>query len=197
MTSRSFEREVRNVIVGGLVTLLFLAGTAAVVLRNTTEWGVAETGRRLARETRTAAAAFAATADASRALVDDVGPGRVLGENGARSAALYDAHGTRVADAPYLPGAGEAPDGLDAADLTAGVALVRDGPAGQTVIAQDDRMLFKVVEGLYADWSNADRPAELHIFARGGHGFGMVRQGLPVDRWIDLLGDWLADQGLA
>lgn len=27
-----------------------------------------------------------------------------------------------------------------------------------------------------------------------GHGFGMVRQGLPVDRWIDLLADWLADQ---
>ncbi len=66
-----------------------------------------------------------------------------------------------------------------------------------TVIAQDDRLLFKVVEGLYADWSNADRPAELHIFSKGGHGFGMVRQGLPVDRWIDLLADWLADQGFA
>jgi hypothetical protein len=56
-------------------------------------------------------------------------------------------------------------------------------------------MLFKVAEGLYADWSNADRPAEPHIFARGAHGFGMVRQGLPADRWIDLLGDGLADIG--
>ena len=27
------------------------------------------------------------------------------------------------------------------------------------LIAQDDGMLFKVVEGLYADCSNADRPA--------------------------------------
>jgi len=25
----------------------------------------------------------------------------------------------------------------------------------------------------------------------------MVKQGLPVDRWIDLVGDWLADQGFA
>ncbi len=135
MTSRSFEREVRNVIVGGLVTLLFLAGTAAVVLRNTTAWGVAETERRLARETRTAAAAFAATASPARALADDVGPGRVLGENGARSAALYDPRGVRVADAPYLPGAGEAPARLDAADLAAGAPLLRDGPAGPVVLS--------------------------------------------------------------
>ncbi len=43
----------------------------------------------------------------------------------------------------------------------------------------------------------ADRPAEIHVFRRGAHGFGMVRQGLPSDRWIDLFGDWLADLGLA
>ena len=73
----------------------------------------------------------------------------------------------------------------------------KDAPPLFTVIAQDDRLLFRVVEGLYADWSSADRLAELHIFARGGHGFGMVRQNLPVDRWIDLFGAWLADQGLA
>lgn len=58
-------------------------------------------------------------------------------------------------------------------------------------------MFFRVVEGLYADWSSADRPAELHIFNRGGHGFGVGKRGLPVDRWTDLLGDWLADQGRA
>ncbi|HEY5107723.1 MAG TPA: dienelactone hydrolase family protein [Caulobacteraceae bacterium] len=78
---------------------------------------------------------------------------------------------------------------------TRGAPVPPDAPPLFTVIAADDRMLFKVVEGLYADWSNADRPAELHIFARGGHGFGMARQQRPVDRWIDLFADWLADQG--
>lgn len=68
-----------------------------------------------------------------------------------------------------------------------------DAPPLFTVIAADDRMLFKVVEGLYADWSNADRPAELHIFRRGGHGFGMVIQSKPVDRWLELMSDWLKD----
>jgi dienelactone hydrolase len=79
---------------------------------------------------------------------------------------------------------------------TKGRPVPADAPALFTAVAQDDRMLFRVVEGLYADWSSADRPAELHIFTRGGHGFGMIKRGLPVDRWVDLLGDWLADQGL-
>ncbi len=72
-----------------------------------------------------------------------------------------------------------------------------DAPPLFTVVAHDDRLLFRMVEGLYADWTDADRPAELHIFARGGHGFGMVRQGLPADRWVELFGDWLADLGLS
>lgn len=80
---------------------------------------------------------------------------------------------------------------------TRGAPVPADAPPLFTVVAQDDRLLFKIVEGLYADWSNADRPAELHVFARGAHGFGMVRQGLPSDLWIDLLEAWLADQGFA
>jgi acetyl esterase/lipase len=80
---------------------------------------------------------------------------------------------------------------------TRGKPVPADAPPLFTLIAQDDRVLLRMVEGLYADWSNADRPAELHIFARGKHGFGMIKQGLPVDRWTDLLGDWLADQGFA
>jgi len=80
---------------------------------------------------------------------------------------------------------------------TQGRAVSADAPPLFTAVAQDDRMFFRVVEGLYTDWSSADRPAELHIFTRGGHGFGVAKRGLPVDRWTDLLGDWLGDQGFA
>jgi len=80
---------------------------------------------------------------------------------------------------------------------TRGKPVPADAPPLFTCIAGDDRYLFKVVEGLYNDWSNADRPAELHIFTRGGHGFGMVKQGIPADRWIDLFEDWLKDVGFA
>lgn len=82
---------------------------------------------------------------------------------------------------------------------TRGRAVPADAPPLFAAVAQDDRMLFRIVEGLYADWSGADRPAELHVFQRGGHGFGMAdgKDGLPVRRWSDLLGDWLASEGFA
>lgn len=38
-------------------------------------------------------------------------------------------------------------------------------------------------------------PAELHVFQRGGHGFGMREHNLPVDAWPSLLESWLTDQG--
>jgi len=66
-----------------------------------------------------------------------------------------------------------------------------------TVVAQDDRLLFHMVEGLYLAWSEADRSAELHVFARGAHGFGLIPQGMPSDRWIDLFDAWLADNGFS
>jgi acetyl esterase/lipase len=44
---------------------------------------------------------------------------------------------------------------------------------------------------LYRDWTSAGGSAELHLFAAGGHGFGMGRQGLPSDRWIERLAEWM------
>lgn len=39
-------------------------------------------------------------------------------------------------------------------------------------------------------------PAELHIFATGGHGYGMFQRDLPADRWPELLESWLKDRQL-
>lgn len=39
-------------------------------------------------------------------------------------------------------------------------------------------------------------PAELHIFATGGHGYGMFRRDQPADQWPNLLEDWLKVQQL-
>jgi dienelactone hydrolase len=76
-----------------------------------------------------------------------------------------------------------------------GQAIPDDAPPFFSAIANDDRGLIKYLMGLYTAWSKARRPAELHVFERGGHGFGMVKQNGPVDRWIDLFGDWLTDKG--
>ncbi len=38
-------------------------------------------------------------------------------------------------------------------------------------------------------------PAELHVFERGSHGFGMRAHDLPVGHWPTLLEAWLTDRG--
>ena len=49
---------------------------------------------------------------------------------------------------------------------------------------------------LYSKWLAAKKSAELHMYSKGGHGFGMKKQKLPCDHWIDRFGDWLEVQGL-
>jgi acetyl esterase/lipase len=77
---------------------------------------------------------------------------------------------------------------------TRGLPVPPDAPPLFSAVAQDD-ILVKIVEGVHADWSAAGRSSELHAFARGAHGFGMVRQGLPSDHWTDLFLAWLNDLG--
>jgi acetyl esterase/lipase len=72
-----------------------------------------------------------------------------------------------------------------------------DAPPLFSVVAQDDLLICRVAEGLYAEWTDAERSAELHIFRRGGHSFGLAKQGSPSDRWPDLFRDWLSDLGFA
>ncbi|MCM3878439.1 MAG: PAS domain-containing protein, partial [Thermoanaerobaculia bacterium] len=126
MTDRAFEREVRIVIVGGLATLLFLAGTAVVVLRNTAAWGAGESLRRLTAETRAVADRVARAPDPALALVSD----RLLRELNARGAALYDARGERVAEAPFLLDAGLAPASLPPGELPSPEPVVAGGEGG-------------------------------------------------------------------
>jgi len=45
------------------------------------------------------------------------------------------------------------------------------------------------------DWHAAGKPAELHIFHRGGHGFGMNKRKGPSDVWIDLFYAWMESSG--
>ena len=38
---------------------------------------------------------------------------------------------------------------------------------------------------------NAKVPAEMHIYAEGGHGFGLRPRDLPIMRWPKLVETWL------
>lgn len=71
-----------------------------------------------------------------------------------------------------------------------------DAPPMFIAAATDDTLgLAPQSVALYEVWMGAHKSAELHMYAKGGHGFGMHKQGLPTDHWIDRFTDWLELQG--
>jgi acetyl esterase/lipase len=73
--------------------------------------------------------------------------------------------------------------------------LPADAPPLFLLCAADDDMASEVSTRFYSAWRAASHPVELHIYSKGGHGFGMTKQGLPSDRWIDRFDEWLQAQG--
>ncbi len=39
-------------------------------------------------------------------------------------------------------------------------------------------------------------PVELHIFEKGGHGFGLGKENQPLSKWTMLCKDWMIDEGI-
>jgi acetyl esterase/lipase len=72
-----------------------------------------------------------------------------------------------------------------------------DAPPMFVAAATDDGLgLAPASIAIYQKWTGAKKSAELHMYAKGGHGFGMHSQGLPTDHWIDRFADWLELQGI-
>jgi acetyl esterase/lipase len=70
-----------------------------------------------------------------------------------------------------------------------------DAPPLFLLCAADDEMASRASLILYSAWKAAHRPVELHIYAGGGHGFGMKPQGLPCDTWLERFADWMRGLG--
>ena len=76
-------------------------------------------------------------------------------------------------------------------------AVPVDAPPIFIAAATDDQLgLAPHSVSLYDKWLAAHKSAELHMYSRGGHGFGMRKNYLPSDGWIERFGDWLQTQGL-
>ena len=71
----------------------------------------------------------------------------------------------------------------------------KDAPPIFVAAATNDGLAPDSVQ-LYSKWIAAGKPAEIHIYSKGGHGFGMRKQNLPSDQWIERFGEWLGVQGL-
>lgn len=76
--------------------------------------------------------------------------------------------------------------------------LTKETPPAFLVCGEDDRA--DIAEGLpqlYLSLKHAGVSAELHVFARTGHGFGLRTSNQPpVSDWTQLFVEWLAAEGL-
>lgn len=81
--------------------------------------------------------------------------------------------------------------------MIASPAVPADAPPLFIVTAQDDSTLAPAgsIE-IFKLWTEAKRPAELHIYEKGGHGFGMRPSNLPVSNWPSAFEAWLTSHGL-
>ncbi|HMG93255.1 MAG TPA: alpha/beta hydrolase [Chryseolinea sp.] len=74
--------------------------------------------------------------------------------------------------------------------------VATDAPPIFIVAATDDGFsLAPHSVELYSQWISTKHDAELHMYARGGHGFGMDSQHLPTDTWIERFAEWMDVQG--
>jgi acetyl esterase/lipase len=71
-----------------------------------------------------------------------------------------------------------------------------DAPPMFIAAATDDQLgIAPESVALCEKWTDAHKSAELHMYAKGGHGFEMHKHDLPTDHRIDRFADWLELQG--
>ena len=64
-------------------------------------------------------------------------------------------------------------------------------PPTMIVQAEDDPVHVENATNYFLQLKNAKVPAELHVYAEGGHGYGLRRTELPVTAWPLLVEKWL------
>lgn len=71
-----------------------------------------------------------------------------------------------------------------------------DAPPMLVVCASDDPLgLASASIDLYSEWLSKGKVAGLHMYSKGGHGFGMRKLNLPSDNWIERFYDWALIEG--
>jgi len=107
----------------------------------------------------------------------------------------------------YDPGKADATDPIDRISARPDFSLIvypgfrleeiasvpNDAPPAFLACATDDPSHVVTTANLYLMLQKAKVPAEMHLYEKGGHGFGMRDKGSAVTHWNDRLLDWLND----
>ena len=70
------------------------------------------------------------------------------------------------------------------------IKVTKDSPPMFFAHASDDPVTAETSVLLYLALKRAKVPAELHVFAEGGHGYGLRRTDKAVTGWPDLCEGW-------
>lgn len=75
--------------------------------------------------------------------------------------------------------------------LTPNIPVTPNVPPAFLLQTEDDPFHVESVLAYFAALKEAKVPAELHVYAHGGHGYGLRPTAFPVTRWPELVETWL------
>ena len=125
----------------------------------------------------------------------------------------FSAGGEVASMVAYAPGEGD-PNAADPIDKLSSrpdfQVLIYPGPLGIPekipagappaflLVANDDRGASRAIAGLFQKYRETGAPVEIHVFARGGHGFNMGNRSKleTLKHWPDRLAEWMGDDAI-
>jgi len=75
--------------------------------------------------------------------------------------------------------------------FTPDIPVTADTPPSFILQAENDPVHVENSTAYFLALKQAKVPAELHVYAEGGHGYGLRRTALPITAWPDLVDTWL------
>ncbi|MBP8256684.1 MAG: alpha/beta hydrolase [Opitutaceae bacterium] len=82
-------------------------------------------------------------------------------------------------------------DEKNAGPLSPLVTVTRDTPPVFVAVTDDDALRGVNAASFYIELKKAHVPSELHIYAKGGHGYGLRPSENPVSQWPKRAEEWL------
>lgn len=86
-------------------------------------------------------------------------------------------------------------DSKEPTKLKGGFKVPANAPPLFIACAHDDGQNAIASTVLYLEYKKHGIPAELHLFTKGGHGFGMRKAGNPINDWPQRCAEWMAGMG--
>lgn len=81
-------------------------------------------------------------------------------------------------------------------NLSPEVNVTENTPPAFVVVAHGDKKWVEGSARFYIEMQRKNRSCELHIFAKGGHGFGYDKTEEEIKQWPTLAGKWMDAMGL-